>query len=94
MYPAPANGRVTSVASTTSATTLLASSKRDTASISYDGAATLYVLIGAGTPSSTNYTIKMGSGFFTYYEAPHSYRGPIQGIWSAAVGSALVTEYC
>lgn len=93
MYAGSANGRVTKVDATTSATTLIDSAKRDTVSVYYDGAAILYLLVGTGTPSSTNFSAKLGDGYLTYWEAPNSYRGAVQGIWSAAVGSALVTEY-
>lgn len=62
------------------------------ASVYYDGAAILYLLEGSGTPSATNFTIKLGAGLLTYYETQGSYTGPIKGVWSAATGAANVTE--
>lgn len=85
----------TAVAATTSATTLSDGNKRGV-SVYYDGAAILYLLADAsrtGTPSTTNFTVKMGDGYLTYWESPAGYSGPVKGIWSAATGSALVTEY-
>ncbi len=83
----------TQVAATTSATNLLAAnSGRRGATIYYDGAAILYLLEGSGTPSATVYTTKLGAGYFTQYDAPAGFTGAIRGIWSAATGSANVTE--
>jgi hypothetical protein len=91
--PPSATGTATQVASNVAAVTLLAANTaRRGATIFYDGAATLYLLEGAGTPSATNWTIKMGSGSFLQYEAPAGFTGIIKGIWSSAVGSANVTE--
>ena len=93
MYAGSANGRVTKVDASTSAVDLIGAAKRDTVSVYYDDSAILYLLVGTGTPSSTNYSAKLGAGYLTYWEAPNSYRGPVKGVWSAASGSALVTEY-
>lgn len=83
---------VTSVSATTSATTLSAKSSKPR-SVYYDGAAILYLLADDGTPSSTNYSAKLGDGYLTYWETPAGYRGAVKGIWSAATGSALVTVF-
>lgn len=90
---------VSKVDASASAVTLLAAAnpRRGGCSVYYDGAAILYLLADEGTPTSTNYTIKMGSGYATYWEPPASgesaYQGKLSGIWSAATGSALVTEF-
>lgn len=85
---------VTPVTAAVTSTTLIAANRaRNSASVYYDGAAMLYLLAGSGTPTATNYTVKLGDGFITYWEPPDGYMGDIKGIWSAAVGSALVTEY-
>lgn len=84
------------VDATTSATDLIAANTRNGrkgASVYYDGAAILYLLAGSGTPSSTLFTAKLGDGYLTYWEAPAGYQGAVRGIWSAATGAALVTEY-
>lgn len=90
------------VASSVSAVTLLAGNPSRVkapncpATIVNDSTANLFVLLGTGVPSSTNYTYKMGptsSGIPFYYEVPTGYSGPIQGIWDAANGFAYVTEF-
>jgi len=83
----------TAVSAATSATTLqIANAARRGASVYYDGAAVLYLILGDETPTSSLYTLKMGDGYVTYFEVPAGFTGKIAGIWSAAVGSALVTE--
>ncbi len=83
----------TQVAASASAVTLLAAnSSRRNASVYYDGAAVLYLLEGSGTPTTTNYTTKLGAGYFTQYDTPPGFTGALKGIWSAATGSANVTE--
>jgi hypothetical protein len=84
---------VTPKAASTSAITLLAANTaRKGATVYYDGASVLYLLEGSGTPSSTNYTTKLGQGLYTQYEAPQGFTGALQGIWTSAVGTANVTE--
>jgi hypothetical protein len=88
-----ATATATQVASNVAAVTLLAANTaRKGATIFYDGGATLYLLEGAGTPSATNWTVKLGASSFLQYEAPPGFTGAIKGIWSSAVGSANVTE--
>jgi hypothetical protein len=84
-----------SVPASATAVTLIESvgSGRRTASVYYDGAAILYLLAGPGTATSTNFTVKMGEGLFTYWEAPAGFSDSVTGIWSSAVGSALVTRF-
>jgi hypothetical protein len=81
---------VTTVAGNASNVTLLASNaNRLGATIFNDSVASLYVKFGA-TASVTSFTIRMSSG--SYYELPFNYTGQIDGIWSAATGSARITE--
>lgn len=78
------------VAGTTSPTTLLAANAaRVGANIVNDSTATLYVLYGSGTPSSTNFSeTPLGQGD----TLRTNFRGLIQGVWSAANGNARITE--
>jgi len=93
-------GIQTSVASTTSAQTILASNaNRYGATITNDDVNTLYLLVAsAGTVSSSVYTVAVAGGG-GFYELPmmangKPYTGIITGIWSAdGSGSARVTEY-
>lgn len=85
-------GSPTSVAASASDGTILASNtSRFGAAVSNDGTATLYLLVGAGVSSTSNYTLKLGQD--DYYEVPANYTGIIKGIWSSATGNARVTEW-
>lgn len=57
--------------------------------------ATLYLLLGTGTASTTVYSVQIPPGGF--YELPPFadgvYTGAVRGIWSAAVGAVRITEY-
>ena len=81
---------------TTAITFLTQNAYRLAASIFNDGATTLYVLQGLGTPSAINYTVALVAG--AYYELPIigngvPYRGPISGVWAGTgTGGAQVTE--
>lgn len=93
-------GTPSSVASTTTATTILAANaNRLGATITNDDANVLYLLVASsGTASSTVYTVPVAGGG-GFYELPplrgdKIYTGAITGIWSAdGSGSARVTEY-
>lgn len=91
----------TSVAAATSTTELFAAAYPDENSgngangraVFNDSTATLYLLFGANA-STTNYTVQIAAG--GYYEFPCAngmYCGEVDGIWSAANGSARVTAW-
>lgn len=89
-----ATSAVTSVAASVTSVTLLAlNTAREQATIANESAsATLYAKLGA-TASLTSYTVAIPPG--GYYEVPCSkgiWTGVIDGIWSAAVGNARITE--
>lgn len=87
-------GTATQVSDTSTSTTLLASnSSRLGATIFNDSSALLYVLLGSGTASSTNYTAKLFSNGFL--ELPYGYTGIIVGVWASDPndGGAKVTEF-
>ena len=84
---------VTSVSDNASSVTLLASNtNRLGATIENDSSAVLYVLLGSGTASATNYTVRMIQ--YSYFEVPYDYTGAITGIWASDPndGGARVTE--
>lgn len=84
---------VTSVAASASSVSLLASNSSRKAATFYNDSASAYLSIKLGaTASATSFTVKLGPG--GYYELPTAvtYRGAIDGIWDAAVGSARITE--
>jgi hypothetical protein len=81
---------VTSVASSASNVTLLASNtSRVGAAVFNDSTALLFVKLGA-TASATSFTVKLYQD--GYFEVPFGYTGIIDGIWASATGSARVTE--
>ena len=85
-------GTTTSVASQTSAITILAANTaRYGATVYNDDANTLYLLLGTGTVSATVYTVQVPS--LGYYEVPYGFTGVLTGLWAAdGAGSARVTE--
>lgn len=81
---------VTSVASSATNTTLLASNaSRIFASIYNDSSKTVFIKLGT-TASATSFTILLMPN--SYWEVPNDYTGEIDAIWSAANGNARVTE--
>jgi len=88
-------GATTSVASSATAVTLKAvNANRKKISIANDSTAILYVLLGAGTVSTTVYSFalaaKSGVAFDRVIEG---YTGIITGIWASANGFATITEF-
>jgi type II secretory pathway component PulC len=84
---------VTSV--TTVATLLAANSARVRAVINNASSQLLYVLLGAGTVSSTNYTFVVpatASSIPGQLLVPSEWQGVITGTWVSANGYAYVTE--
>ena len=69
---------------------LMSNSSRKGATFYNDSTATLYLKLGT-TASTSSYTVQLTPQ--SYYELPYPvYTGRIDGIWSSATGSALVTE--
>jgi hypothetical protein len=87
-----ATATVTSVASSATNVTLLASnSSRKMATFYNDSTKDLFLKFGA-TASTTSFTVLINPDGF--YELPlPMYTGIIDGIWSSASGSARITEY-
>lgn len=96
----PSTGTPSAVASTTTATTVLAANTgRMGATFTNDDANILYLLVASsGTASATVYSVPL-AGNGGYYELPLMknglpYTGIITGVWSAdGSGSVRVTEY-
>ena len=87
-----ATGSTTSVASSATDVTILAlNSTRLGAAVFNDSTAILYLLVAAGTSSTTNYTVQLPPN--AYYEVPAGYVGVLKGLWASAVGSARCTEW-
>ena len=87
----PATSTLTSVASSVTSVTLLASNAaRRRMIIVNDGTKTLFVAFAA-TATATAFTVAI-AGNNTYQGQMDDYTGIVTGIWSAANGSARVTE--
>lgn len=86
-----ATGTQSSVASSATDVTILASNaNRLGASVYNDSTAILYLLLANATSSATAHSVQMQAG--AYFEVPAQYTGVIKGIWASATGSARVTE--
>ena len=79
---------VTNFTSTSSLALMSANSARKLLAVFNEGAGTLYVLYGAGTASTSNYSVRLNSGDYLEIE---KYTGAVTGIFSTA-GTARVTE--
>lgn len=85
-----ATSAVTSVASSASNVTLLASNaNRVFASIYNDSSKQVFIKLGT-TASNTSFSILLMPN--SYWEVPSDYTGQIDAIWSAANGNARITE--
>jgi hypothetical protein len=85
---ARAGSAISSFTSTSSATLLAANNSRKSAIITNEGAGTLYVLIGSGTASATNYSVSLASGDVVTLNGVTQ---ALTGIFGSA-GTARVTE--
>lgn len=87
-----ATGTQSSVASSASDVTILASNANRLGAIVYnDSTQILYLLLAAATSSSTVYSVQLATN--DYYEVPAFYTGILKGIWASANGNARVTEF-
>lgn len=90
---APTVGTITSVASSATDVTILASNaSRKGAYVYNDSTQVLYLALSNVTSSATVFTQKMAAGD-AFSLLPGSYTGVIKGIWASANGSARVTEW-
>jgi hypothetical protein len=88
-----ATGTKSSVASSASSVTILASNtSRKGAMVYNDSTQILYLDLSGGTASAISYSVQVPANGFFELPAPVIYNGAITGIWAAANGSARVTE--
>ena len=80
---------VTTFTSTSSLVLMASNSARKLLTVFNEGVGTLYVLYGAGTASTANYSVRVSSGDYLEIE---KYTGTVTGIYGAA-GTARVTEF-
>lgn len=79
----------TDFTSTSYGTIATASTGRLGCTIFNSGPGNLHVMLGTGTASTSNFTVRLSAG--DYYEVPFNYTGLIGGIFATA-GTAEVTE--
>jgi hypothetical protein len=85
---ATGEGTVTSFTSTSSAVLKASNSNRKLLTIFNEGSGTIFILLGSGTASTTNYSLRLLSG--DYYEL-EKYTGEVNAIFGSA-GTAKITE--
>jgi len=81
-------GTVTSLTSTSSAVLKASNPNRKLLTVFNEGSGTLFILLGSGTASTTNYSLRILSG--DYYEL-EKYTGEVNAIFGSA-GTAKITE--
>lgn len=83
---------VAPVASSASSVAVLAANGRAAGRVIYnDSTAILYLRYGTAAASTTTYTVQIASQ--GTHVVAQGYRGALTGIWAAANGNALVTEF-
>jgi hypothetical protein len=84
----PATATRTNVSAVITDTQLLAAATRRRFTVWNDSTAYLYLLLGTGTTTVANYTIRLDGG--GYYE--QDWAGAVRGLWASAIGTARITE--
>lgn len=81
------------LASTTPYNVLTSNSSRKGTSFYKEGSGNAYILLGAGVPSATNFTVKLLNG--ASYDTPFNYTGPVQVVFSTHVAGSyiMVTDF-
>jgi cystathionine beta-lyase/cystathionine gamma-synthase len=53
-----------------------------------------YILLGSGTASATNYTVKLAHGGDDIYETPYNYSGAVQVVFAhSGSGNLVITKF-
>lgn len=90
---APRQGVITRVTSAAADTLILAfNNDRNGAIIYNESTAILYLNLSKSTSTVTNYSVQIAAGGNFRLERT-DYCGEIRGIWAAANGAAMVTEF-
>lgn len=79
---------------TVTSTEILASNGRLGASFVNLSNADAYILLGSGTASATNYTVKLKHGGDDIYETPYNYSGAVQVVFAhSGSGNLVITKF-
>ena len=74
-------------------TEVLSSESRIGASFVNLSSSDCYILLGSGTASATNYTVKLSTGVNSIYELPYNYSGAVQVVFSGVgTGNLVITK--
>ena len=71
-------------------TEVLSSESRIGASFVNLSSSDCYILLGSGTASATNYTVKLSTGVNSIYELPYNYSGVVNVVFSSVSSGNLV----
>ena len=94
--------RSDAISSVTSAVILAANPQRKAARILNNSTSIFYGLYGAGTASASNYSFVLApltaspivpAGLPSYVDSPANWIGSVTGVWAAANGNLLSTEF-
>ncbi len=89
----PLNGTISRITSAAADTLLLAqNANRCGVTIYNESTAILYLCLSKQTASNTAYSVQVAAGG-SFILRPEDYKGEIRGIWAAANGAAMVTEF-
>lgn len=89
----PTSSAISTVTCTETSTEALAAGARSGASFVNTATQDAYILLGEGTASATNYTVKLPAGGEAIYETPFSYSGAVQVVFAAAgTGDLVITK--
>jgi hypothetical protein len=81
-------------ATTETSTEVLPSESRVGASFVNMTNADAYILLGSGTASATNYTVKLAHGGDDIYETPYNYSGAVQVVFAhSGSGNLVITKF-
>lgn len=82
---------LSNVSASASSVQLLAGTTGEAVCVFNDSSADLYLKYGTAA-STSSFTVKIPPGGFYEFPTRPLYRGVVHGIWSAASGSARITE--
>lgn len=89
--PTSAVAAITVVPSSASSVTVLAANPNRKGAVIFNSSSKVLFLAAAASATTTDYTVQLAMN--GYFEVPYGYTGIITGIWAAANGNALVTEF-
>lgn len=85
---------ISTQSTTITSTEVLSSESRIGASFVNLSSSDCYILLGSGTASSNNYTVKLSTGVNSIYELPYNYSGAVNVVFSSvSSGNLVITKF-